>query len=146
MYVIEKQAAYNIDDNTEICSLSEDTTHAEVLNWLNCSVDEWNAWYKRYMEGEFDIDIVYWGALRQHPTDLETLQDDLQGFYAVVLPSNVGDIFDVLMQYADYSNKHLLEMLEHRILLSMLCNLEYALREYFPDAPYTAVDNILYHA
>lgn len=144
MYVIEKQAAYNIDENTEICSLSEDTVHAEVLNWLSCTVEEWNAWYKRYMEGEFDIDIVPWCVLRQHPTNLEDLQDELQGFYAVVLPTTIEEIFEELIQHEEH--KALLEIARDKIMLEMLIDLEYALRNFFPNAPYTAVENILYHA
>lgn len=147
MYVIEKQAAYNIDENTEICSLSEDTVHAEILNWLNCTVEEWNAWYKRYSEGEFEVDILYWCVLRQQLgnfTSLESLQDELQGFYAVVLPNQVEEIFDELIQHEEH--KALLELARDKIMLEMLIDLESALRSFFPNAPYTAVENILYHA
>ena len=145
MYIIEKQAAYNIDENTEICSLSEDTVHAEILNWLNCTVDEWNAWYKRYAEGEFDIDIVLWCVLRQqlgNPTNLENLQDELQSFYAVVLPSGVEEIFEELVRHEGH--KELLEIARDKVMLEMLIDLESALRDFFPNAPYIAVENILY--
>ena len=145
MYVIEKQAAYTIDDNTEICSLSEDTTHAEVLNWFSCSVDEWNAWYKRYSEGEFEVDVVPWCVLRQlcgSSTSLEELQIEAQSFYAVVLPTTVEEIFEELIQHEEY--KELLIMARDKIMLEMLIDLESALRDFFPNAPYIAIDNILY--
>lgn len=147
MYVIEKQAAYNINDNTEICSLSEDTTHAEILNWLNCTVEEWNGWYSKYSEGELEIGCLTWHVLRSQfgdSTKLEDLQTELQDFLAVVTPGSVEEIFYDLIQYED--NTQLLQLAGDSIMLEMLRDLEYAVRTFFPNAPVYAVENILFKA
>ncbi len=153
MLVLEIDGWFTLDNDDEIGELPENTKFAEVLEWLGIGVKEWNTFYAKYRETA-NVEIS-WAMVEHYATtsnDLEELLLQAEQLYATITPDNVQlvlhNILDEFEQYIpnDSLISGVRDLIEDRICLAMLTDLEDAMSLYFPDVPLVVTgDNWLYH-
>lgn len=132
----------NLNNEDEIVELPENIKFAEVLEWLGIDVKEWNTFYAKYSETA-NVEIS-WAMVEQYATtsnDLEELLFQAEQLYATITPGNVRFVLhNILDEFEQYiPNDSLIsgvrDLIEDRICLAMLTDLEDAMSLYFPDVP-----------
>ncbi len=153
MLVLEIDGWFTLDNDDEIGELPENTKFAEVLEWLGIGVKEWNTFYAKYRETA-NVEIS-WAMVEHYATTSNVLEELLlqaEQLYATITPDNVQlvlhNILDEFEQYIpnDSLISGVRDLIEDRICLAMLTDLEDAMSLYFPDVPLVVTgDNWLYH-
>jgi hypothetical protein len=139
MLVLTNEGYEIYDNHSEICSLPENTKFAEVLSWLNMSLEVWNSWYKNYRE-KYDYELR-WVTIEEfsnvHCNDLEEILAQNSELFDIVTPQNVEAVFENIIETFRYELKYmeLLELCRDRICLAMVVDLEDAIARYFPELP-----------
>lgn len=149
MLVLTNEGYEIYDNHEEICELPENTKFAEVLGWLNISLEMWNSWYKNYRE-KYDHELL-WVTIEEfsnvHCNDLEEILAQTENLFDIVTAQNVETVFENIIETFRYELKHmeLLELARDRICLGMVVDLESAIARYFPELPISVMGTHIFN-